>query len=110
VYPCTVGGFNVSLLGSVTCLNIWSTIFSEHHLKELAGCQNEGDLFNLKPESMQIHGGIEVGDKTGASHSPIAGKLLVRHYIDKLSTVQMQDIFNACTLGLAHASSQCLNF
>jgi len=54
------GGFNSKqvAVGSISCLNIWSSVYQDNQLVDFAECKQEGDVFAMKPGALAIHGTI----------------------------------------------------
>jgi len=45
-------------VGSISCLNIWSSVYQDDQLVDFAECKQEGDVFTMKPGALAIHGTI----------------------------------------------------
>jgi len=45
-------------VGSISCLNIWSSVYQDDKLVDFADCKQEGDVFTMKPGALAIHGTI----------------------------------------------------
>ena len=45
-----------SSAGFVTCLNIWTGVFSSEKLLAFSQCRNYGDIFHLDDQAGSLHG------------------------------------------------------
>jgi len=76
---CTLftGGFDPEqvAVASISCLNIWSSVYQEDQLVDFAECKQEGDVFTMKPGALAIHGTITSEMKPVADEPKSPGKL-----------------------------------
>ncbi|KAF6019310.1 hypothetical protein EB796_022399 [Bugula neritina] len=71
------GGFDPEqvAVASISCLNIWSSVYQEDQLVDFAECKQEGDVFTMKPGALAIHGTITSEMKPVADEPKSPGKL-----------------------------------
>jgi len=72
------GGFDSKqvAVGSISCLNIWSSVYQEDQLVDFAECKQEGDVFTMKPGALAIHGTITSEMKPVSDEKRKSGKLI----------------------------------
>jgi len=75
------GGFDLGqvAVGSISCLNIWSSVYQKDQLVDFADCKQEGDVFTMKPGALAIHGTITSEIKPVLNEPKESGKLLMQY-------------------------------
>jgi len=73
------GGFDSKQIavGSISCLNIWRSVYQEDQLVDFADCKQEGDVFTMKPGALVIHGTITSEMKPVVDKPKSSGKIIL---------------------------------